>query len=148
MLQQTAAGDREAYATFVRAHQDSEYRYATLLCGDRAEAEDVLRDTFISAMRSAGQFRGESSARRWLFVIARNALIRRRRLRAGEPARLESLEALGAKAGWGDPSTPDRVAQQLAQRATLSTALQQLAAEDREVLLLRDLEGLTSEEAA
>ncbi len=78
-------------------------------------------------------------------MIARNALHRLHRRRAGEPAELESLEVLGAKAGWGAESG---FARRFEVMDELQWALGQIPEEERRVVTLRDLEGLSGQETA
>lgn len=126
-------------------HADAVHRLLLSLGATPDDADDVLQDCFVSAWRGAGSFRGTGSARGWLFTIARNGLRRRHRRRAGEPTSHASLEALGADAGWG--SEADWF-QSFELRDELAWALAQLPPEEREVVVLRDLEGLSGEETA
>jgi len=145
-LQRVAQGDKRAFAAFLMRHKDAVYRYAHALCREHAAAEDVLQETFVSAFRNAGGFRAEGSARGWLFRIARNQAATARRRRVGEPRRHEPLEVLGSEAGWG--ATAEHPIEALATRQALRGGLERLAEEDREILLLRDVEGLSGDEAA
>ncbi len=151
LVRLTASGDRSAFARLVERHRDAVYRYARLLAANREEAEDALQETFIRALRGAGGFSGEGSVRSWLLTIARNALLSARRRRVGQPAvteDLDSLDELGARAGWGDPSTPEQIVLRLERASLLERALATLSAEDREVILARDLEQLSAAETA
>lgn len=113
-----------------------------------ADAEDALQEAFIAAWRSAAGFAGTDSARGWILTIARNALHRRYRRRAGEPEGFDSLDALGAAAGWGVEEPPDVLLERLEDQERLRRALDALPAPDREVLILRDLEELSGEQTA
>jgi RNA polymerase sigma-70 factor (ECF subfamily) len=145
LLERAAAGDREAFDLFVRRHQASVWRLLRALTRDPADAEDALQDAFLGAWRGAGTYRGGPSARGWMLTVARNAVRRAHRRRAGEPPELESLEELGLHAGWGaNPGTLET----LARRELLERALARLTPEDREVLVLRELEELSGEETA
>ncbi len=109
------------------------------------DAEDALQECFIAAWRSAASYRGAGSARGWLFTIARNALRRQHRRRAGEPAEHDSLDALGAAAGWGSEAD---YRYRFEVREELAWALGHLPPDEREVVVLRDLEGLSGQETA
>jgi len=144
-LSQAALGDAKAFEAFVVCHREAVWRFVRSLTRDVSLAEDVLQETFLSAWRSAASFRGEDSALGWLLSIARNAVYRQHRGRAGEPEQIESLAELGEAAGWGaDPDPLDA----LVVKDEVDRALARLVVEDREVLLLRDIEGLTNEECA
>ena len=144
-LSQAALGDAKAFEAFVVRHREAVWRFVRSLTRDVSLAEDVLQETFLSAWRNAASFRGEDSALGWLLSIARNAVYRQHRGRAGEPEQIESLAELGEAAGWG--SDPDPLGA-LVVKDEVDRALARLRVEDREILLLRDLEGLTNEECA
>jgi RNA polymerase sigma-70 factor (ECF subfamily) len=145
LLERSAAGDRSAFTELMDRHAEAVYRLLLSLGASREDAEDALQDCFLSAWRSAGSFRGGHAARAWLLAIARNALRRQHRRRAGEPTELESLEALGAGAGWGVESD---FRHRFEVRDELEWALGQIPPEERQVVTLRDLEGFSGEEAA
>ncbi|MEW5849260.1 MAG: RNA polymerase sigma factor [Myxococcota bacterium] len=153
LLEQAHAGNRDAFTALVARYQAPVFRYLRTLTRTPQEAEDALQQTFLAVWRSllpdsgAGK-RGEGSVRAWLFTIARHAAYRQGRRHAGEPDTLESLESLGERAGWGEPEDPERVAMLLEDRERLHAALARLSDDDREVILLRDVEGLSGEDAA
>lgn len=148
LIAAVAAGDRLASETFVARHQAAVFRFARTLTRTPSEAEDVLQDTFLAAWRGAVSFRGESAVRSWLFTIARNAAIRHGRRRSGEPDVMEPLDVLGERAGWGETHDPEALAIRRESRETLERALASLSDDDREIVLLRDVEGLSGEETA
>ena len=146
LIGRTAAGDRAAFERLVRRHQAAVLRFARALAHDEADAEMALQETFLAAWRAAGRFRYDASARTWLLSIARHAIYRRHRRWANDPAPFVSLRELGEAAGWGieDEDFVDR----LVDTEALAGALASLSPEDREILILRELEGLSPEEAA
>lgn len=146
-LERAAAGDRRAFERFVQAHEGAVLRYIRSRTQDPEVAEDALQETFIAAWRSADVFRGDGSARAWLLTIARNAVRRQYRRPAGAPDTFEPLDAVAARAGWGrdpDEAWTDRIAA----RQVVERGFERLSPEDREVLVLRDLEGFGNEEVA
>jgi RNA polymerase sigma-70 factor, ECF subfamily len=147
LLRWSAAGEREAYDRFVTRHQASVFRFARALVSRPEDAEDVMQQAFLSAWRGAGQFRGEASARTWLLTIARHAAHHLRGHQAREPVSDTPLDELGARAGWGGDD-PERLALAAERRDRLVAAFAGLAPADRELLTLRDLEGLSGQEAA
>lgn len=147
LLQRTAGGDREAFSRFAERHQAAVYRHACYLAERREDAEDLLQETFLAALRAAGQFRGDASARTWLFTIARNAWLRRARPQAAAGGEEMDLESLAASAGWGSQN-PESLAMLAQDRQRLERALARLGEGEREVIILRDLEGLSGEETA
>jgi RNA polymerase sigma-70 factor (ECF subfamily) len=148
LIERIARGERGALEPLVRRHWASMYRYASRVSNDPSVAEDALQDTFVAVLEHAGTFRGEGSARTWLYTLARNALRRRYRRRMDEPSRfegLEDVESLGARAGFG---TDLGFLSSLEDRDEIERALARLSPDDREVLALVDAEGLSVEEAA
>lgn len=148
LLASVASGDRAALSALVQRHWASLFRYTRRMTSDEAAAEDALQDTFVAVMEHARTFRGEGSARAWLYTLARNALRRRARRRVGEPSAAQSsedVESLGASAGFGCVSSWTRA---LEDREEIERALAALGDDDREVLALVDAEGLSIEEAS
>lgn len=146
-------GDQEAFAQLVSRHQAPIFRFVRGLVRTRAEAEDVLQDTFLSVWRTVqgqtgGKKAGDSSVRAWLYTIARHTAYRRGRRRVGQPEHFEALDTLGARAGWGTEQSPEALLTVLQSKALVREALARLADEDREVLLLRDIEELSGAETA
>jgi RNA polymerase sigma-70 factor, ECF subfamily len=147
LLRRTAAGDRAAFGTFVRRHEAAVFRYTRAITDDADRAADAQQETFIDAWRGAATFRGTGSARPWLLRIARHRVYRQYRRRTGEPARHVPLEDLARTAGWGDPQA-QRIEERIDARARVAAGLHALSDEDREILILRDLEECSGEEAA
>ena len=129
----------------VRRHYGAVYGLLRSLGADDADAEDALQECFVSAWRNAPSFRGGESARPWLFAIARNALRRLHRRRAGEPARTESLDSLAVGAGWGQPA---RATARFEAAEEIRWALAHLPEGEREVVVMRDLLGVEGKETA
>ena len=147
LARRAAGGDREAFTTLVVRHQASVFRLARLMARTREEAEDVLQQTFLSAWQGASGFRGESSVRTWLLTIARHAALTRRTRVAREPIDPTPIDELGIRAGWGGPD-PEQLAVAAEQRDRLAVALAALVPDEREILTLRDLEGIPGDEVA
>lgn len=146
---QAATGDHAAFAALVDRHQASVYRLARLLVHSQEDAEDLLQQTFLSAWRSLGTYRGEASVRTWLLTITRHAAYTRRTREARLPiddVRVDDIEDLGLTAGWG--RDPEQLAVRAEQQDVLRAAFSRLSHEEREVLTLRDLEGLSGDDTA
>jgi RNA polymerase sigma-70 factor (ECF subfamily) len=145
LLSLAARGDQGAFEAMVLRHRGAIWRFTRSLTQDPGLAEDALQETFLAAWRGAATFHGEGSALGWLLSIARHAVYRQHRGRAGAPVLLESLEELGEAAGWG--ADPDPL-EALAVKDEVGRALARLPLEDRELLLLREVEGLGNEDCA
>lgn len=146
LVRRCGAGDRAAFDLLVARHGGALHRFALRQCLDPREAEDALQDGLLSAWRGAGAFRGDASVRTWLFQVVLHACRRRGRRRAGEPARHAALEEAEALPHPELGAEARAVARQEAR--ALAQALAGLPDEAREVLLLRDVEGLPGVEAA
>jgi RNA polymerase sigma-70 factor (ECF subfamily) len=147
LIARSAAGDRRAFERLVERHAAAVLRLATVLTHDPASAEDALQQTFLSAYRNVASFRAEASVRTWLLTIARHEAFRLRAKHRREDLMEEPLMTLGLEAGWGSDN-PEALAIAAQRRDALKRALQGLPEADREVLILRDLEGLRAAEAA
>lgn len=146
LLRRTAAGDRAAVEEVVERYAAPVFRFARALVGHDDGAEDVVQETFLAVWRNAGSFEGHDSSRAWILAIARNAANRQFRRHAGEPERLEPLEDLGSVAGWG--LVDSGFEQRVADRELVRLGLETMTKDEREILVLRDIEGYSGEEVA
>jgi RNA polymerase sigma-70 factor, ECF subfamily len=134
---------RAAFQAEALQHLDAVYRYAYTLTRDRSEAEDLVQDTFLQALRHWDQFRPGTNARAWLFTICRNLFLRQRERRAREePTEAAALE--GIAAGAQAFATPPDAGRALFEAPELGDVirreLDKLPAEYREVVELSDLQ--------
>lgn len=140
LVEAARGGDRVALERLLEHVQPRVYSFGMKMCGDREDAREVLQDTLIAVARSVRDFRGASSLSTWLYTIARSFCIKRRR----RPLREEPIdEALI------DPSAgPESQAANQQIERLLVAAMGELDPIYREVLVLRDGEGLTAPETA
>ncbi len=146
LVRRCALGQRAAFDLLVARHGGALHRFARSQCAAPRDAEDALQDGLLAAWRGAGGFRGDASVRTWLFQVVLHACRRRGRRRAGEPDRHEPMDEAEALAA--EEAGPDARAEARQEARALAEALAGLPEEAREVLLLRDVEGLSGEEAA
>ena len=147
LLYAARAGERPAIETLLERYQERVFGFGLRMCGDSEDAKDVLQDTLLAAARTIGDFRRESSVSTWLYTIARSFCIKRRRRSKFAPADELSLD----DGGLGLPSAlpgPDELASRGEVKRALASALEALDPASREVLILRDIEGLTAPEVA
>jgi RNA polymerase sigma-70 factor (ECF subfamily) len=139
-------GDRAALDDLLERIQPRVFSFGMKMCGDREDAREVLQDTLLAVARSVRDFRGASSLSTWLYTIARSFCIKRRR----HPRPEESLEASPELARrLTDPAaTPEDATETLQLESMLLGAMQELDPIYREVLVLRDGEGLTAPEVS
>ncbi len=150
LLAAAQGGDRRALEALLARHQPRVYRFGLKMCRDPEDAKDVLQETLLAVARGVKDFRGASSVSTWLYTIARSFCIKKRRTSKFAPAALESLDQ-DAEGGVSvaDPArSPEEVASGRQLQAALDAAIGSLDPMYREVLVLRDVEGLPAAEVA
>jgi RNA polymerase sigma-70 factor (ECF subfamily) len=151
LLEAARSGDKAALETFIERHQSRVLRFGLKMCRDTEDARDVAQETLLAAARSVNRFREASSPSTWLYTIARSFCIKKRRKSKFAPATVLSLdgEGLEAAAAVPDPGRdPERELQDRRLVAALDAAISALDPKHREILVLRDVEGLAASEVA
>jgi RNA polymerase sigma-70 factor (ECF subfamily) len=151
-------GDSAALDALVRAHQERVYAFAMRMCQNVEDAKDILQETFLGMVRSVREFREESKFTTWLYRIASNACLKKRRRGVHDPSPGQELsldelmprpDSDGRKpeiADWSEDAEQALLRGELSQR--METAIDKLPREYKIVLVLRDMEGLSAEETA
>ncbi len=154
LLRGLRAGDEQAFVALVERYNGSMLRLAASFVPGRAVAEEVVQDTWLAVLRGLASFEGRSSLRTWMFTILVN---RARSTRAREQRSIPVADAgpvvdasrFGRGGAWSAPpehwieEAEDRIeAGKLA--GLLRTAVDGLPGRQREVVLLRDVEGMSS----
>ena len=147
LVARAQAGDVGAFEQLSGAYADRLFMLLLRLLGDRAEAEDVAQEVMLRAWQGIARFQGRSSYFTWLYRIAVNeanrALDKRARRPAGVAIRDQELLLPG------DPADdPSRQAEVSELRTALARALAGLPPPLRTAIVLRDVEGLSTQEAA
>ena len=143
-LVRARAGDTAAFAALVRRHQDRVFGFILRMLDARDEAMELTQDVFVKAWQALPGWRPEAHFSTWLLQIARNAALDQlRRRRVVQVAPLDD----GMDVADTAPGPEARYASRQRQ-ALLENALQQIAAEHREILLLREIEDLSYAELA
>lgn len=149
-IEKARRGDARAFEALLAEHSDRVYAHVARILGAGPEAEDVVQDACISAWRSIASFEG-TSFRAWLFRIATNRaidVVRARRRRGELPLEPnEDEEQTWAEPVAGGPEPVDLASEQETFRL-VEAALARLPAEQRAVVVLRDVEGFDYEEIA
>jgi len=147
LIQETLAGDSGAFGQLVRKYQDRLFHTMVHVAGSVAEAEDVVQEAFVQAFVKLSSFKGNSAFYTWLYRIAFNTSISRRRKQ--RPA--VSVEAHQEQTGQEplDVGMPVSDNLEREERAHLvRAALEQLSEEHRTVLVLREMDGFCYETIA
>jgi RNA polymerase sigma-70 factor, ECF subfamily len=143
LLNEAQAGNPAALESLLAMHRREVFRYGLRYCKTSEDAEDAVQETLWAATKSIRAFRRAASITTWLFTIVRNKCHRKSRKVSHELDLADVLPQLA------DPtaSIVDRIETEQVQRI-LARALASLEPTQREVILLRDVEGLTAPEAA
>ncbi len=151
LLDRVLAGDAQAFEELVQRHEQRVYRVAMAITGNQEDTEEAMQDTFLNAYRHLGEFQRASKFSTWLTRIAVNeALQKRRRQRITESLDDPRLTDEGVMPkqleDWHDD--PEEIYSKQQIREIVERAIQSLAPIYREAFVLRDVQGLTTEEAA
>jgi RNA polymerase sigma-70 factor (ECF subfamily) len=151
LLEAARSGDKTALETFIERHQARVLRFGMKMCRDTEDARDVAQETLLAAARGVSQFREASSPSTWLYTIARSFCIKKRRRSKFAPAAVVPLDGENLQAAETVPDPGRDPEQELRDRqlgAALDAAISALDPKYREILVLRDVEGLTAAEVA
>jgi RNA polymerase sigma-70 factor (ECF subfamily) len=145
LLRRLRRGDARAFAVLVARYQDRVFNLAARMLGDAAEAEDVTQEVFVSVHQSLARFRGECRLSTWIFRVAKNhALNRLKRAAVRDAAAVDAESAGDAREG----QRPDALAIGREREAAVRRAIEMLPPDQRLLVVLRDMEGLSYEEVA
>ncbi len=129
-------------------HLDALYGYGMALTRNRAEAEDLVQETYLRAARAFGQLVPDSNLKSWLFTIMRNIRLNQLRRRHSAP---HLVEIDGEEEWeWLDEATEDPLQQLVrkTEREMVRQAIERLPTRYREVIVLRDIEGFSYQQIA
>ncbi len=153
LVERIRHGDKAACAECIEQHSPGVYRVALRLTGNEAEAEDVVQETFLSAFKAIDKFESRSGLATWLYRIAHNAALMRLRRVKPDQVSVDDEEQFGE--GLLVPAQlhdwcclPERDFESSEARVELERAIKDLPEKLRAVFVLRELEGLSTEETA
>ena len=156
LLERAKRGDPAALAEIVAAHQNRVYNVALRMCGNVEDAEETLQETFLNALKALPRFEGRSKFSTWLYRIASNACLSRRRRDASRPDILSIDEAGEDDSAddfrpkffldWSYAPEDELLTAEL--KTVMAEAITRLPPDLRIVFIWRDLEGLSTEETA
>ena len=135
-------GDQSAFSELVRRHQAVVYRSCYRILGDREDSRDASQEAFIRAYRRLNTFKGRSAFKTWIIRVAMNVSLNERRRRKFPRTDIASAEFIS------DSEAPESELLKSEAAAQIHRALQLLQPNHRAAVVLRDLEGLTYQEAA
>jgi RNA polymerase sigma-70 factor (ECF subfamily) len=143
LVSRAQTGDASAFHELLDRHAGYLFGVAASMVGNAADAEDVVQETLLGAFRGLRGFEGRSSVKTWLTsILIRQTAMRRRSAGRRLAASLESA----AEAESGPSASPPTEATDT--RIDLMAAIQELSPDHREVIVLREINGLSYEEMA
>jgi RNA polymerase sigma-70 factor, ECF subfamily len=152
LVDRSLAGDRQAFEALVRKHERRIFRVAVAVLGNTEDAEEAMQDTFVKAYRHLSQFRKDSRFTTWLTRIAINEALQKRASRKDHLS-LDDTTAMmhpgyvpRELGRWQED--PEKSYGKEETRLVVEAAVRSLPTIYREALILRDIEGMSAEEAA
>jgi RNA polymerase sigma-70 factor, ECF subfamily len=150
LLVRLRRGEPAAFETLVRLHQDRVFDFCLRMLGDREEALELVQDIFVSVHQHLRRFREDAKLSTWIFRISKNQCLNRikylRRRGRGKSDELEDVsESLLVDALGGSPK-PDEALAAKRERQMVQDAIARLDPDQRLLVALRDIEGLSYEE--
>jgi len=150
LIANAQSGDKKALAQVVKKYEQTIYNFAFKICRDRDKAEQIMQETFYSMVKSLHQFDGKSKLSTWLYrIVTNHCLMLARKLKSRQFISIDDDEGLFEEryaADWN--SIPYKGAENKELKEKLDNAIKKLAPEYRMIFLLRDVEGLSTEETA
>jgi RNA polymerase sigma-70 factor, ECF subfamily len=156
LVRNAGAGDRAAMERLLVRAQEVAYRFSLLVCGHAEDAEDVMQDALLKTYQHVRRIEDPESFRTWLYTTVRNACLMKRRRRVGEPAHFVSMEQ-GGVTPEGQPTALDIAGTESAVDdqaghawvdRRLRRALAKLPPTYRMIVVMREMEGLSTREVA
>lgn len=152
LVQQAKAGDRAAFAGLVSAYEGKIYNLALRYLGSREDAMDASQEVFLRVFRFLPGFQEESGFSTWIYRIGVNVckdMLHRRLKRAEQPLEVPDEEDEGRPVDVPDLRyDPEQIMEGAELRQALSDAILALPEQQREIIILRDIRGLSYEEIA
>ena len=153
LIGRCAAREESACEELVAGHERMVFQLAFNILGDRDEALDLSQEVFLSVFRTIHKFRGQSALKTWIYRIVINQARNRqrwfRRRRRADQVSLDAHEAAhGELQQPGEQTSPDRALARKQLAARLRIALEHLPFDQRTVVVLREIDGLSYEEIA
>jgi RNA polymerase sigma-70 factor (ECF subfamily) len=152
LIERLRRRDEAAFNAFVLRYQERVFRLLLRMLGDHAEAEDLAQEVFISIFKAIENFRGDSALSTWVYRVAanhcRNRLkyLTRRRRQLTEAYDEQSEDGGTMVPGQVRPDVPDRLMEARQTESFLQAGLLTLDDEQRELIVLREVEHLSYEE--
>lgn len=140
------SGSNSVFSAAMLEHIDALYGYAMTLSRDKTEAEDLVQETFLRAVRAANQPGPDENLKAWLFTVMRNAWLNIVRHRQHGRALFDDEKAAGTASD--STSNPHVIYLRKLERELVRQAIESLHVRHKEIIVLRDIEGFSYHEIA
>jgi len=150
LVELAKSGDRQALAQLVKNNEQTVYNFSYKICRDREKAEHIMQETFFSMIKSLHQFDGNSKISTWLYrIVSNHCLMLARKDKSKSFVSIDNDEDLYEDKYTADWSRiPNQDIENSELKKILDDSIDKLSPEYRIVFLLRDVEGLSTEETA
>lgn len=150
LIEQAQRGDKKALTELVKLYEQTVFNFSFKICRNKEKAEHTMQETFLSMVKNIKQFSGESKLSTWLYrVVSNHCLMLARSAGKYEFASFEDEDAVIDEKSIADwKVTPDKITENNELKDFLDKAIEKLPADYRIVFMLRDVEGLSTEETA
>lgn len=149
LIKNAQDGDKKALAELVKKYEQTVYNFSFKVCRNREFAENAMQETFMSMVKSIGQFSGKSKLSTWLYTVVSNHCL----MQARSSKKYQITDSIDDDEKFIDEKeisdwkvSPEKVTENNELKKILDEAIQKLPPEYRVVFLLRDAEGLSTEE--
>ena len=150
LIELAKSGDKKALTQLVKNYEQTVYNFSFKICRDRDKAENIMQETFYSMVKHINQFDNKSKLSTWLYrIIANHCLMQARREKYRQFVSIDNDESLFEEKYAVDYSRlPTKYTENEELKKILDDAISKLSPEYRMIFLLRDVEGLSTEETA
>ncbi|HRN27008.1 MAG: sigma-70 family RNA polymerase sigma factor [Ignavibacteriaceae bacterium] len=150
LVELAKSGDRQALAQLVKNNEQTVYNFSFKICRDRDKAEHIMQETFYSMIKSLHQFDGNSKLSTWLYrIVSNHCLMLARKDKSRTFVSIDNDDDLYEDKYTADWSNiPNQNIENTELKKILDESIDKLSPEYRIVFLLRDVEGLSTEETA
>ena len=150
LIELAKSGDKKALTQLVKNYEQTVYNFSFKICRDRDKAENIMQETFYSLIKHINQFDNKSKLSTWLYrIVANHCLMQARREKYRQFVSIDNDESLFEEKYAVDYSRlPTKYTENEELKKILDDAISKLSPEYRMIFLLRDVEGLSTEETA
>ncbi len=150
IIEKAQSGDKRALSDLIKSYEKTVYNFSFKICRDKEKAENIMQETFLSMVKSLHQFDGKSKLSTWLYrIVANHCLMQARKNKNRNYVSIDDEDGLFDDSHIADwKEIPSKSVENIELKNILDTAITKLSPEYRMVFLMRDVEGLSTEETA